>query len=95
MERWTRRYVPPVDRWTIWRRVASLKSAGGKAFCGSGICCDAPQVAIQRCGAAWVCAHRPGAREKAANAAAIRVQYLWVRDIVGDLVLLNNYICLA
>jgi hypothetical protein len=33
------------DRWKIWRTVASRRSSGGNAFCGSGICCEAPQLA--------------------------------------------------
>ena len=41
------RSSPPMERWTICRRVASRRSSAGRAFCGSGICCEAPQVAIQ------------------------------------------------
>jgi len=46
-ERWTRRAVPPAERWTIWRRVVSVRSAGARVFWGSGICCAEVQVAIQ------------------------------------------------
>ena len=54
LERCTRSAEPPVERCTIWRRVASVRSAGGRVFCGSGTCCDEPQVAIQTGGAGVV-----------------------------------------
>ena len=38
---------PPTERCTIWRRVASLRSAGGMEFCGSGVCCEVAQEPIQ------------------------------------------------
>ena len=45
-ERCTRRAGPPTDKWKICRTVASRRSSGGKAFCGSGICWEDPQLAI-------------------------------------------------
>ena len=47
LERCTRNAEPPAERWTIWRRVTSVRSAGARVFCGSGICCEEPQLAIQ------------------------------------------------
>src|SRR5579863_3538747 len=40
----TRIAEPPSDKWTICRSVASRMSSGGSEFCGSGICCEVPQL---------------------------------------------------
>ena len=45
----TRSAGPPSDKWKICRTVASRMSSAGRAFCGSGICCDAAQLATQCC----------------------------------------------
>ncbi len=50
-ERWTRRAGPAAERWKISRMVESRRDSGGRAFWGSGICWEAPQVAIQTDGA--------------------------------------------
>ena len=49
---------PPTERCTIWRSVASLRSAGGMEFCGSGVCCEAAQEPIQFREGAGACASR-------------------------------------
>ena len=46
----TRTAGPPTERWKICRTVASVRSSGDREFCGSGICCDAPQAATQFAG---------------------------------------------
>jgi len=37
LERRMRSVLPPMERWTIWRTVASRRSSGGMEFWGSGI----------------------------------------------------------
>src|SRR5487761_1368678 len=49
-DRCTRIIEPPRDTCTVSRRVASVRSADGNAFRGSGICCDAAQVPTHICG---------------------------------------------
>jgi len=68
LERWTRRVAPPRERWTIWRRVASSRSAAGRAFCGSGICCEAAHVATHVCAVVWAAAGSIARRKRMASA---------------------------
>ena len=55
LERCTRRAGPPMERWTIWRNVVSVRSSGGSALWDSGICCDVPQEETQFSDGAAVC----------------------------------------
>src|SRR3981081_377339 len=50
MHRRTRIFEPPSDTCTVSRRVKSVRSADGNAFCGSGTCCEAAHVPTQPCG---------------------------------------------
>ena len=49
-DRCTRSSVPPMDKRTIWRRVASFRSSGAREFRGSGSCCEAAHEPTQ-----WDC----------------------------------------
>jgi hypothetical protein len=75
LERWMRRAVPPAERWTIWRRVASVRVVEGRVFWGSGICWAEVQVAIQ-----VDCAGRCRVRERRARA---RRRWVMGWDVAG------------
>src|SRR6185437_12924848 len=74
LERCTRSVVPPTERWTICRMVASIMSEGASAFCGSGVCCDAAQLPTQTCGVVW--ARSVAARRRVARRARAENRFL-------------------
>ena len=64
LERWTRRMEPGAETCTVSRRVASVRSAEGRAFWVSGICWEVDQVPVQDWAWARVGRARAAARKR-------------------------------